>query len=51
MTKNELLIKLAEREKDDDAREAHIEADQAILDYLNDPEISEAYNKIGKWYA
>lgn len=29
----------------------HYDADAALIDYIDDPEIAEAYDDIGKWYA
>lgn len=52
MTKEELLKKLAEIKKyDGDTEAAHGDADDALLEYINDEEISNAYNIIDKWYA
>ena len=34
-----------------DAVEDHIEADKALLKYINDPAITKWYRKIRKWYA
>lgn len=51
MTKEELLAKLKELKSNSDCEDAHIEADDALLDYINDQEISESYGAIGKWYA
>ena len=30
---------------------AHIEADDALLDFIGDPIITEAYGRVDKWYA
>ena len=30
--------------------EAHMEADGLLLTYINDPEITMAFNSIDKWY-
>lgn len=53
MTKDELIEKLkecAELAKGD--REiAHIEADDALLVFINDPEITAAYEAFEKWHA
>ena len=29
----------------------HSDADDLLIEYINDPKITEAYNKIEKWYA
>lgn len=51
MTKDDLLAKLAEYAESNDEESAHYDADTAIIEYINDPEIAVAYEKIGKWYA
>lgn len=53
MSKEELLetLKTIYNGGDHDQEAAHLMADGALLDFINDPEIREAYNKIGKWYA
>jgi hypothetical protein len=53
MTKQELLEILKKLEgisPDQDVERPHIEADEALIEYINDPEIAEAYEKIPKWY-
>ena len=51
MTKQELLEKLAEYARSGDEEVAHLKADEALLDYIDDREIKDAFNKIDKWYA
>jgi Glu-tRNA(Gln) amidotransferase subunit E-like FAD-binding protein len=51
ITKEELIKKLKELAKDNDYEMAHIKADNLLLLYLNDEEIEEAYDSVGKWYA
>lgn len=34
-----------------DEEVAHADADKALLDYIDDPEITKAYEAIPKWYA
>lgn len=51
MTKAELLKELKKYIKNTDTEVAHIDADEALIKFINDPEITKAYNKIGKWYA
>jgi len=46
ITALELLV-----EKVKDKEIAHPAADKMLLDYINDPEIKAAYDKVGKWYA
>ena len=49
MTKYELLDKLTHL--NDDPEENHVNADEALLSFINDEEISEAFNKLEKWYS
>ena len=57
MTKNELLKRLKELEKlslQDDPNapeEAHHMADKALLEFIGDEEISQAFASIYKWYT
>lgn len=51
MTKEELLMVLKECVENTDTECAHADADDALISYINDPEIAEAYAAIGKWYA
>ena len=51
MTKEELLQKLKECAEDSDTEQRHIDADNALLDYINDPAVTEAFRKLPKWYA
>lgn len=51
MTKDELLKKLRELQGDQDQEGAHWDADQALISFIGDPEIVDAFEKIGKWYA
>lgn len=52
MTKKQKLIeKLKTLEKYGDPEMAHVEADKAIIEYINDKEIKEAFDDITKWYA
>jgi len=53
MNKKELLVTLKEVYNNGvyDEEAAHIQADYALIEFINDNEIREAYNKIGKWYA
>lgn len=53
MTKQELIDKLEEIRKQygGDYECAHSDADDALVEFINDADIEEAYNKIGKWYA
>ena len=52
MNKEELIKKLKEyQDAGWNLEEPHVNADKALLKYINDPEITEEYNKIDKWYA
>jgi len=49
--KKELLKILKRALRSMDQESAHVDADEAIIKFINDPEISEAYYAIPKWYA
>ena len=54
MNKEELLARLKDIEfgEDNGDEEAqHIKADKALLEYINDTDITEAFESIPKWYA
>lgn len=51
MTKQELLTVLFECYGDDDPERAHGDADEALLGYINDPDIEKAFLKIKRWYS
>lgn len=52
MTRDELLRRLTELGQPPvDPERAHGEADDALLEFINDLEIAQAYNAIEKWYA
>jgi hypothetical protein len=52
MTREELLAKLKECTGDDvDKEMGHWDADQALLEFIADEDIAEAYQAVGKWYA
>lgn len=50
MTKEELVTLLKFLDKGDHERN-HLMADQALIEYINDPEVTEAYNRVKKWYS
>ena len=50
MTKAELLRLLAEANTFD-TEVGHGEADRALVNFINDPDITAAYDAIDKWYA
>ena len=47
------LNKIAERQSsgDCDYEFHHAKADQLLLDYINNKKVTEAFDKIEKWYA
>jgi hypothetical protein len=51
MTKEQLLIALKNLSNNNDCEEAHVEADGLLLEYINDAEITKAFQQIEKWYA
>ena len=52
MSKTELIDKLNELgEKDRDIEANHLAADDLLLEFINDAEVSEAFASIEKWYA
>lgn len=51
MTKEELLERLKECETNADTEAAHSDADDALIEFINDTEITEAYQRVHKWYA
>jgi len=51
MSKEELIRKLSELQSSGDTEQAHSDADDLLVEYINDAEISEAYNAIDKWFA
>lgn len=48
--RDELLATLRDL-TNDDPENAHLSADQALLAYINDPEITRAFEAVPKWYA
>lgn len=60
-TQRELLLRklrgIAERQEaatghgGTDVEHDHAEADDLLIEYINDPEIEKAYDRIEKWYA
>ena len=51
MTKKELLEIFVDTQKKYDPEFAHEEADKALIEFINDKEIEEAFNDMVKWYA
>jgi hypothetical protein len=51
MTKEELIAALKALVADGPSEESHKEADDWLLQYINDPDITAAFVAIAKWYA
>lgn len=51
LTREVLLIRLRELQKMTDPEANHGYADELLLKYINDREITQAYDSIKKWYA
>lgn len=51
LKRDDLIEILKDLAKDDDYEVTHALADWALVKYINDNEIEELYNNIGKWYA
>ncbi len=51
ITKADLIAKLRELSDSADTEGAHESADGLLLAYINDADVSAAYEAINKWYA
>ena len=57
MTKEELIEKLKaiegkhKTERFYDSENGHVEADDLLIEYINDKEIADAFEEVSKWYA
>ena len=52
ISRAEVISRLQELEGDDgDIEASHAEADELLLQYINDPEIEKAFEEVPKWYA
>lgn len=53
MTILELVTKLRELKADPEGNPEgrHVDADELLLDYINDPDVRAAFEDIEKWYA
>lgn len=52
MSKNlEKLLNRLKDLKDADPEWGHSEADKALLEYINNSEVTEAFEEIDKWYS
>lgn len=51
LTKDEVMTLLESLSEEGDYEDAHWCADRILVKYINDKEIEDAYDEIGKWYA
>jgi hypothetical protein len=51
MNRDELLRQLAKFDEMDDLESAHWAADMALLEFIDDEEITAAFQQIERWYA
>lgn len=51
MTKKALLEKLRELAREGDTEHAHREADLALIEFIGDIEIAQAFDDMEKWYG
>lgn len=51
ISRQELMDNLKELSQLKDVEMAHIEADELLVTYVNDPEIEKAYEEVPKWYS
>jgi GTP cyclohydrolase III len=49
--RDKLLIRLRELKEPGDTEVAHMDADNALLDFIDDGEVREAFCLVPKWYA
>ncbi len=51
MDKKEAIKKLKEQQENAGCEGAHIEADDILLELIDDEDVEEAWHKVCKWYA
>lgn len=51
MTKTELLKILRECQELGEVETAHVKADRALIAFIEDDDIEEAYQNVDKWYS
>ena len=51
MTRAKLLERLRELKDCGASEDAHIEADKALLEFINDQSVTDAFKEIERWYA
>ena len=47
----EQLLEMLEKCNDNDAESGHIEADNYLLDYIDDEKVRKAFDELHKWYV
>jgi hypothetical protein len=51
MTKEDLIRRLGECDDGEDTEQCHDNADDLLLQYINDPEVTEAYKQLPRYSA
>jgi hypothetical protein len=51
VSRDELLAELRKLTKGGDEEINHCRADSLLLEFIDDPEVTEAFDAIDKWYA
>lgn len=51
MTRQELITRLHMLADERDIEVAHIRADEALLNFIDDSEVADAYDALTRWYA
>jgi hypothetical protein len=51
VTKEELIDRLNKGAEDHDPERGHADCDDALLEYIDDPDVTAAFNTGFKWYA
>jgi hypothetical protein len=51
ITRDDLITRLTNLMTTTDKESAHIEADDLLLEYINDKVITQAFEMISKWYS
>lgn len=51
LTKRKLLKQLRALKNTGDTERDHVQADNLLIEYIDDPLITKAYDDLDKWYA
>lgn len=51
LTRDEALAALVKAQQNNDPEDAHADADYILLGLIDDQEITDAWEKVRKWYA